>query len=262
MLLAHLLSGCQIVSGLDELEVERAASSNSAGVAAGAMRAVAVRADAGAPTQMPDASRESEERDGGVRIGRPDAAVGRIVADAGRSVAGGQSGSAGSMVAGAGSSGSSSASHAAGSSGKGEDASVEIEVGADRKLGNTNLSVSDILGYYSGNWGQMILRTQGAEIIGVYEHRDGTLIGEIDDEGVFVGWWTQLPSRTGLDAGEVEFRWSKSADGGAVALDGRWRYGTDGEWLENWDVARVTDRSAPSQLSDRFERTDDFRRRP
>jgi hypothetical protein len=268
VMLANMLAGCQVVSGLSRLETERDADSGTVSAAAG--RSVAAAdTDAGmtAPrtARMPDAAhddvRETHIRDGGVRSAVPvfDAAVGGAGGEAEEPVAG-QGGSAGSATPDVVSAGSSAAS--AGSGGRGADAGVQIEVDSDETLGNTNLRVSDILGYYSGNWGQMILRKQGNEIIGVYEHRDGTLIGEIDDEGVFAGWWTQTPTRTGLDAGEVEFRWSKTSDGAAVALDGRWRYGSDGEWLENWDVLRVSDRSAPSQLSDRFERTDDFRRRP
>lgn len=115
----------------------------------------------------------------------------------------------------------------------------------DQPVGHTGLRVSDILGYYSGDWGQMLLRTHGDEIWGVYQYRDGTITGRVNDEGVFTGWWTQLPSRSGMDEGEVELRWSRIADS-TIALDGRWRYGSDGDWLENWDITRVTNQSAPS----------------
>ena len=143
----------------------------------------------------------------------------------------------------------------------GRDKEPATDVKIDTALGNTGLRVSDILGYYSSNWGQMVLRTVNDEIWGVYEYRDGTIIGQVNDEGVFRGWWTQLPSRVDMDAGEVEFRWSRIANN-TIALDGRWRYGSDGDWLENWDTVRVTDRSPPASLTDRFEVTDDFKHRP
>jgi hypothetical protein len=67
-----------------------------------------------------------------------------------------------------------------------------------------------------------------------------------------------VATRTGVNAGEVEFRWSRS--GTVVALDGRWRYGVSGEWLENWDIDLVTDRTAPSDLTARFDSASDFKR--
>ena len=142
-----------------------------------------------------------------------------------------------------------------------EDAGADADGVEDKVLGGTGLRVSDILGYYAGDWGQMVLRVRGDEIWGAYEYRDGTIIGQVNEEGVFAGWWTQTPTRTDENAGEVEFRWSKIANT-TIALDGRWRYGTDGEWLENWDIIRVVDRSAPSQLTDRFNNSDDFKRHP
>lgn len=117
------------------------------------------------------------------------------------------------------------------------------------------------MGFYSGDWGDMVLEQRGAEIWGVYRYNDGTIIGQITSQGTFAGWWSQLPTREGSDAGDVEFRWSRS-NAGVVSLDGRWRYGTTANWLENWDVDLVTDRAAPSELTDRFQNTDDFKRHP
>jgi len=133
---------------------------------------------------------------------------------------------------------------------------------SDPELGDTGLVVSDILGFYSGDWGDMVLERRDAEIWGVYNYNDGTIIGAITGEGVVAGWWSQLPTRAeGINAGEVEFRWSRS-NTGVISLDGRWRYGTSGVWLENWDVDLVTDRSAPSALTDGFDDIDDFKRHP
>jgi hypothetical protein len=128
-------------------------------------------------------------------------------------------------------------------------------------LGDTGLRVSDILGFYSGDWGDMLLRKQGSEIWGTYQYDGGTIVGNITAEGVFVGWWSQLPSRSGTDAGEVEFRWSQTS-GTAIALDGRWRWGTNGAWQENWDINLVTDRAAPNDLITRFDNPSDFKRHP
>lgn len=129
-------------------------------------------------------------------------------------------------------------------------------------LGDTGLVVSDILGFYSGDWGDMVLERRAAEIWGVYNYNDGTIIGAITEDGVFAGWWSQLPTRAdGINAGEVEFRWSRSV-AGVISLDGRWRYGSSGLWLENWDVDLVPDRSAPSALIDGFDDIDDFKRHP
>jgi hypothetical protein len=132
----------------------------------------------------------------------------------------------------------------------------------DRELGDTGLVVGDILGFYSGDWGDMVLERRDAEIWGVYIYNDGTIVGAITGEGVFAGWWSQLPTRAaGINAGEVEFRWSRT-NAGVIALDGRWRYGTSGAWLENWDVNLVTDRSPPSALIAGFNDIADFRRHP
>jgi hypothetical protein len=130
----------------------------------------------------------------------------------------------------------------------------------DEPIGETGLHVSDILGYYSGDWGDMVLRRYDTEIWGVYQLGDGTIIGQIRADGVFAGWWTQLPTRSGLDAGDVEFVWAPK--NGTVEISGRWRYGASGTWFPNWDVELVTDREAPSSLIQEFDNVADFRRHP
>jgi hypothetical protein len=164
---------------------------------------------------------------------------------------------------------------AAGSSG-GAGSSAPLDAGAARDaaadsgtdpvLGDTGLSLSEVLGFYDasflsgGEWGAMELRRFGAEIVGVYQYNEGTVVGEINDDGVFVGWWSQLPTREGFDAGEVEFRWSSNSSG--IAFDGRWRWGTSGVWFENWDADLVTDRAAPNELIAAFENVASFQRHP
>jgi hypothetical protein len=171
----------------------------------------------------------------------------------GRAGGAGAGGRAGSGNGGAG------GSHAAGSGG---DAGSEEDAGTDKMLGNTGLRVSDILGFYSGDWGDMVLRTHGDEIWGAYQHDEGTVVGKINTEGVFVGWWSEVPTReTPNDAGDVEFRWARGTTN-AIALDGRWRYGTTENWREDWDVELVTDRDVPPEISDRFSMPDAFKRKP
>jgi hypothetical protein len=146
------------------------------------------------------------------------------------------------------------------------DAGTAADSGTDPVLGETGLSLSDVLGFYEasflsgGDWGAMVLRRYGAEVVGVYQYNEGTVVGEINDQGVFVGWWSQLPSRAGFDAGEVEFRWSSNSSG--IAFDGRWRWGTSGTWYENWDATLVSDRAAPDELIAAFANVASFERHP
>jgi hypothetical protein len=208
---------------------------------------------------MPDASdQDAAPRDAGSTRWN-DAAIVDAAADRDAAVGGG-GGGAGRSEAGTGGEGGGATGGGGGSAGSDvadDDAGLDI----DQAVGDTGLHVSDILGFYSGDWGEMMLRKVDAEIWGAYQYEGGTIVGNIQSDGVFVGWWTQMPTRTGSDAGEVEFRWSQ-ASGTPVMLDGRWRYGTTGEWLENWDIDRVTDRPAPMPLSDRFNHPIDFKRHP
>jgi hypothetical protein len=143
---------------------------------------------------------------------------------------------------------------------------LAADSGVDPALGDTGLSLSDVLGFYNasllsgGDWGAMVLRKYGAEVVGVYQYNEGTVVGEITSDGVFVGWWSQLPTREGFDAGEVEFRWSSTGSG--TAFDGRWRWGTSGSWYENWDAILVTDRAAPNELIAAFDDVASFDRHP
>lgn len=141
-----------------------------------------------------------------------------------------------------------------------------VDSGIDPPLGSSGLRLSDVLGYYEttflsgGSWGAMVLRRYGSEVVGAYQYNEGTVVGEISDEGVFVGWWSQLPTREGFDAGEVEFRWSSGSSG--IAFDGRWRWGTSGSWYENWDANLVTDRAPPNELIAAFDNVASFSRHP
>ena len=142
-----------------------------------------------------------------------------------------------------------------------EDAGPTQPIDVNQMLGDTGLRVSDILGYYNSVWGDMVLQAHDDEIWGVYAKDTGTVVGKITEEGKFVGWWTQSPSRTGLDAGEVEFRWMLE-NGSAIMLDGRWNYSIGGGWDESWNLYRVFDKPAPSSLIDGFNHPENFKRHP
>lgn len=219
---------------------------------------------------VPDAS----HHDAGVRrdaavvdaSSKRDAAAGGAAgatayAAAGTGGAAGHAGHAGASGASAAGGGGSAAPQDAGVA---RDAAADS--GVDPVLGESGLSLSDVLGYYEatflsgGDWGAMILRQYGSEVVGVYQYNKGTVVGEITDEGVFVGWWSQLPTRAGFDAGEVEFRWSRSSSG--IAFDGRWRWGTSGSWYENWDAFLVTDRAPSNELVAAFDDVTSFERHP
>lgn len=152
-------------------------------------------------------------------------------------------------------------SPAAGRGGSPADDDAGVDSDVDRMVGDTGLRVNDILGFYSGPWGDMVLRAHDAEIWGVYKYDGGTIVGQITSDGVFTGWWTQLPTRTGLDSGVVEFRW-KQVDGTTVHFDGRWHYANSKTWFTNWNLDLVTDRTPPTSLTDRFDDPSNFVRQP
>jgi len=128
---------------------------------------------------------------------------------------------------------------------------------ADQSLGDSGLFVRDVLGFYSGDWGDMLLRQVGDEVWGAYSYNEGTVVGSVAD-GVFRGWWSEAPAQT---SGEVEFRWTRTATG-QVAMDGRWRRDVTGTWREDWDIELVTDREPAPELLARFEDTALFLRHP
>jgi hypothetical protein len=107
----------------------------------------------------------------------------------------------------------------------------------------------EITGFWTGDWGNLVLKPVGNLVFGAYTHRDGTLVAKLSD-GALVGWWTEEPSRapTG-DAGELEVHFVR--DGKALKLLGRYRHGAAGNWHEEWDLHRVDDPSPP-ELDDRF----------
>jgi hypothetical protein len=121
------------------------------------------------------------------------------------------------------------------------------------------IKADDVEGHWRSNeWGDLYLET-GADGItrGVYPHDLGTVQGVLED-GTFVGWWCEAPSREPPgDAGAVEFRFTRAADG-SLSLDGRWKYGADEpDWRENWDLALVDEPIDEATLA-RLENDDEF----
>jgi hypothetical protein len=120
------------------------------------------------------------------------------------------------------------------------------------------VTAPDIVGFWTGDWGRLVLREQGGEIQGVYSHDQGTLTGTLE-AGVFRGWWCEVPSRAApRDAGDVEFRFART--GGGLDLDGRWKYGSEGDWREDWDLAHSSE-PPPEALVSRFDDASAFCRR-
>lgn len=123
----------------------------------------------------------------------------------------------------------------------------------------SDVTAEDVEGTWAGDWGTITIQIDDGEVRAAYLHDQGTITGTFEN-GVIVGWWTELPSREpDSDAGEVEFRFVRTDEG--VFLDGRWRYGTTGVFSENWDLA-LAETEAPPELLDLLEDDDAFVEQP
>lgn len=139
------------------------------------------------------------------------------------------------------------------------DMALSGDASGDGSGGDAALTAAEVVGYYAGDWGNMVLREVNGEIWGAYTHDTGTIIGTFEN-GVLVGWWSEVMSRLPpRDAGEVEFRFGLK--NGQVFIDGRWKYGTDEAWRENWDIGLVK-MPEPAALVARFNDPSAFRRHP
>ena len=133
-------------------------------------------------------------------------------------------------------------------------------VSGDPRPTSTSLAPVNVVGYWSGDWGNLVFREQGDKLVASYNHDEGTIVGQIVGDKL-VGWWCEAPARTAdADAGEVEMRFITNADG-TRSIDGRWRYGTQGEWKEDWDIA-FTQGDAPADLVARFDNASAFCTKP
>jgi hypothetical protein len=115
-------------------------------------------------------------------------------------------------------------------------------------------------GHWTSNqWGEHYVRVEGSTVKIIYDHDNGRILGDLDG-GKLVGWWTETPSRKpSRDAGEVTF--TLTTDGGARAINGEWRYGTDGAMRENWDLTWVG-AEIPAEIAAKFDESALFVRHP
>ena len=111
-------------------------------------------------------------------------------------------------------------------------------------------------GFWSGDWGNMVMRVDAdGTIVAAYAHDEGEIVGRIDDRGRMVGWWCEVPSRQAdNDAGTVEMRLVAGASG--ASIDGRWTYGAHSgtnTWHENWDISAKGTEAPPAELTARLD---------
>jgi hypothetical protein len=120
---------------------------------------------------------------------------------------------------------------------------------------------AELAGTWTGDWGGMLFRAEpDGTIRGVYPYDAGTITGRFDGT-VLRGWWCQAPEHTApTSAGIVELT-VRRADDGTTWLDGRYQYGTSGDWYENWDLHRIPAPPAP-ELVARFDAAETFCRPP
>jgi hypothetical protein len=89
----------------------------------------------------------------------------------------------------------------------------------------------------SAAFGPVAFRHVDGEIRGALRLAHGTVIARIS-KNVVRGTWCEAPTRrTPLDAGEVQWRMTRS--GGRDELVGRWRYGTSGPFRGGWDLSKI-----------------------
>ena len=111
--------------------------------------------------------------------------------------------------------------------------------------------VQSVSGYWSGDWGKLVLRETEGKIIGAYSHDQGTITGTMNGD-TLVAWWCEVPSRKpSKDAGDVEMKFLTDSDG-KRRIDGKWRYGSEGAYKEDWDLVFDTG-PAPEDLLKRLD---------
>lgn len=100
---------------------------------------------------------------------------------------------------------------------------------------------SDLVGLWNSDtrWGDIVFHEVGGQILATFRHDNGTIVGNISPDGVFRGWWCELPGRQApKKAGEVEFRLLKG--GATKRLYGLRFYGTQEDPVQsNWDLTWV-----------------------
>src|SRR6266498_2144120 len=108
------------------------------------------------------------------------------------------------------------------------------------------VTANELAGHWmSAQYGDAYFEVDGANVSVVYTYHDGRVLAALHG-AVVVGWWTEAPTRRPADdAGDVEFTMVRSA--GTLTLDGKWRYGTSGEFHTDWDLSKV-DNAIPDDV--------------
>jgi len=109
---------------------------------------------------------------------------------------------------------------------------------------------SGFAGHWTSNqWGEHYIVVEGTTMKVIYEHDDGRVVGTLNGT-TFTGWWTEVPSRKPTaDAGAVEFTLIGAGD--QRTINGKWRYGANGNLRENWDLTWV-DGNVPADIAAKF----------
>lgn len=89
-------------------------------------------------------------------------------------------------------------------------------------------------GQWSSNWGSMEFVQRGRTVNGGYTHDQGRINGKLYNNKL-VGTWSEAPTYSlPNDSGSVEFTMSDNCR----SFTGRWRYGFEGGWSEDWKASR------------------------
>ena len=109
------------------------------------------------------------------------------------------------------------------------------------RAGPAPVPLAELAGNYRGQFDQLALKVNpDGTVWGAYHHDQGFLQGTLVGDKL-AGWWCETPSRLPPgDAGEFEMRVTRG-ESGAVVLDGRYRYGRQGQWDENWNLAGTSE---------------------
>ena len=137
-----------------------------------------------------------------------------------------------------------------------------VKDGGEPVVGDRSKTVTsqEMVGVWNSvDFGVIAFRAEASRVKGVYRYDGGAVTGEVQD-GVFFGWWCEAPARKApAQAGIVEFRLVETADG--QVLDGKWKYGDEGNYKESWDMRRVIG-PEPADLRLRFGKDEEFCERP
>jgi hypothetical protein len=128
------------------------------------------------------------------------------------------------------------------------------------------VTAAEVEGLWSGDFGKLLLEVDAdGRMRGVYVHDDGTVLGRFTD-GEFDGWWCETdrgrvtpngaPRQPPINAGPAHFRFLRQSDG-RLLFDGRWQYGGESLWHEDWDMEKVNERPDPA-LRERLSRDADY----